>query len=204
MFTGIIETTAEILERTGEGLVLARPKTFTNLEIGASICVSGTCLSIVGFDEEMMAFDIMPETWARTKLGTLHRGDKVNLERSMTADGRFEGHIVQGHIEGVAEVLQNGDDLGGSSSQASQTWVLSVQVPRELMPAIIFKGSIAIDGVSLTVAELEDDICSVALIPHTLEMTTLKSLKPGDKVNIETDMFLRGLHHMMMLRLAGK
>lgn len=197
MFTGIIETKAKILERTLDGLVLERPKSFTDLQIGASIAVSGTCLSVVGMDDEMMSFDVVDETWARTKLGGLHRGDFVNLERSMAASARFEGHVVQGHVEGVGAVLANGEMEGAG-------WILSIDLPRELVSSVIHKGSIAIDGVSLTVASLEDTVCSIALIPHTLSLTTLGLLKGGDSVNVETDMFLRGLHHMLMLRLADK
>ena len=198
MFTGIIETTAEMLEKSDDGLVLKRPAGFSDLKRGASICVSGACLSVVGIDDDMMSFDVVEETWNRTKLGGLKKGDKVNLERSMRADARFEGHIVQGHVEGVATVVANGGTVDGGG------WILSIEIPSAILPAVIFKGSIAIDGVSLTVAGIEDSVCSIALIPHTLEMTTLGALQPGDMVNIETDMFLRGLHHMLMLRLAQK
>lgn len=198
MFTGIVETKAKILERTPDGLVLARPKTFSDLKRGDSISVSGTCLSVVGMDDEMMAFDVVEETWSKTKLGALHRDDFVNVERSMPANGRFEGHIVQGHVEGVATVLANGDEGHGAG------WLLVLEMPGHLLPAVIFKGSISVDGVSLTVAALNEHLCTIALIPHTLQETTLGALKPGDAVNIETDMFLRGLHHMLMLRLANK
>jgi riboflavin synthase len=196
MFTGIIETTAKILEKTPDGLTLERPASFGDITIGASIAVAGTCLSVVGMDETMMAFDVVDETWNRTKLGGLKVGDSVNLERSMSATARFEGHIVQGHVEGVGTVLSNGDTDNG--------WMLAIEIPKDLLPAIIFKGSIAIDGVSLTVASIDDNVCSIALIPHTLQITTFGKLAPGDKVNIETDMFLRGLHHMLMLRLKEK
>lgn len=194
MFTGIVETTTPILEKTDEGLVLARPDTFSDLKMGSSICVSGACLSVVGMDEQMMAFDVVPETWKKTKLGSLSEKDHVNLERSMRGDDRFEGHIVQGHVEGVGEVIANGE-MGGE-------WLLHIQVPKELLPMVIPKGSIAIDGVSLTVADIEGGICTIALIPHTLSVTTLGSLKQGHLVNLETDMFLRGLERMMMMRLG--
>jgi riboflavin synthase len=196
MFTGIVETTAKVLEKTAEGLTLERPKSFTDLTIGCSIAVAGTCLSVVGMDEGMMAFDVVEETWNKTKLGGLKVGDRVNVERSMAATARFEGHVVQGHIEGVGTVLTNADTDNG--------WMLSIEMPGDLVPAIISKGSIAIDGVSLTVANVNEHICSIALIPHTLEITTLGKLKGGDLVNVETDMFLRGLHHMLMLRMNKK
>jgi len=188
---------AKVLEKTNEGLVLERPHTYDDIKIGTSICVSGVCLSVVGMDETMMAFDVVAETWARTKLGDLKEGDTVNLERSLAAGGRFEGHVVQGHIEGVGTVVNNGNMSEGG-------WLLSIEVPEDLVPSVIFKGSIAIDGVSLTVASVEEGICSIALIPHTLEVTTLGKLRPGDKVNLETDVFLRALHHMMMLKLKEK
>jgi riboflavin synthase len=196
MFTGIIETKVKVLEKTAEGLTLERPKTFTDLTIGCSIAVSGTCLSVVGMDHEMMAFDVVEETWKRTKLGDLKVGDSVNVERSMAATARFEGHVVQGHVEGVGTVLANGETDNG--------WMLLFEVPGDILPAIIHKGSIAVDGASLTVAAVEDNVVSIALIPHTLEITTFGELKAGDRVNVETDMFLRGLHHMLMLRLKEK
>jgi riboflavin synthase len=196
MFTGIVETTARVLEKTAEGLTLERPNAFTDLTIGCSIAVAGACLSVVGMDEDMMAFDVMQETWNRTKLGTLEVGDSVNVERAMSATARFEGHVVQGHIEGVGAVVANGETDNG--------WMLLFEVPDDILPAIIYKGSIAVEGVSLTVAAIEENVCSIGLIPHTLTVTTLGNLKPGDQVNIETDMFLRGLHHMLMLRLKEK
>lgn len=184
MFTGIIETTAAVLQKTATGLTLERPASFTDIKEGASIAVSGVCLSVVQFDEASMRFDVVEETWKRTKLGSLTVGDRVNLERSMRADGRFEGHIVQGHIEGVGTVVQPGTEI-------------SIRIPSELVPMVVYKGSIALDGVSLTVARVEGDICTIALIPHTLEVTTFGALKEGDSVNIETDILGRYAYAML-------
>lgn len=183
MFTGIVETTGKVLERTNRGIRIERPAAFTDLAIGGSISVAGVCLSLTGIDP--MTFDIVPETFARTTLGRVKAGDHVNLERSLSASGRFEGHVVQGHVEGVGTVV----DVPTSDN----AWCLTLAIPPPLLPCVIHKGSIAIDGVSLTVAAVTDDRCTVALIPHTLAITTLGHLRLGDGVNIETDVFLRAL-----------
>jgi len=183
MFTGIVETMAKVLQKTDEGLVLERPKIFTDIKIGSSICVFGACLSIVALDKKTMRFDIVPETWRRTKLGDLRIGDRVNLERSLRADARFEGHVVQGHVEGTSG--QWGVIRGKNGVR------FTVTIPEALLPFVVEKGSIAIDGVSLTVAKMEGNQCTIALIPHTLEVTTLGSLKEGERVNIETDVMGR-------------
>lgn len=189
MFTGIVETTAKVLQKTDSGLALERPKTFTDITIGSSICVSGACLSVVAFDKKTMRFDVVSETWKRTKLGDLRVGGHVNLERSLRADARFEGHVVQGHIEGTGLITHY--------SLLDTQALLTLKIPKGLLPFVVEKGSIAIDGVSLTVAKMDGDRCTIALIPHTLEMTTFGSLKEGDRVNIETDVMGRYLWHMV-------
>lgn len=183
MFTGIIEATAEILERTDQSLTIARPKAFDDLKIGASIAISGVCLSIVDMDSKYMTFDVIPTTWSKTKLGTLKKGDLVNLERAMPASGRFDGHVVQGHCEGMAtikKIQKDGDDVG-----------IELSYPDALKPYIVAHGSITLDGVSLTVSARTDDSFSVSLIPHTLAQTTFSQFKAGDTVNIETDIIGR-------------
>ncbi len=180
MFTGLVEATAVILQKTTSGLVIERPASFDDGKEGMSICVSGACLSITIFDQNSLSFDVVEETWARTKLGTLKAGDRVNLERSLRPSDRFDGHIVQGHVEGVATVrtVERGEN---------QT-VVWLELPTKLARFVVAKGSLCIDGVSLTVAERKDQqYCSVALIPHTLTHTTLGTIKEGDTVNIETD-----------------
>jgi riboflavin synthase len=134
-----------------------------------------------------MSFDVVPETWAKTKLGALKVEDRVNLERALRADGRFDGHVVQGHIEGTAEVV--------SVSPEGEGVRMTLHIPLELVPFVVPKGSIALDGVSLTVAQAKSSECSVALIPTTLRETTLGGLEAGDTINIETDIFLRALLH---------
>ncbi len=184
MFTGIIEATATILESAQNKLVLARPVLFDDIKLGSSIAVSGACLSVVAFDDQSMTFDVIDETLRKTKLGDLKSRDLVNLERSLKASDRFEGHIVQGHIEGVATI----SDLQRESGSGT---LMTIELPSDLASFVIAKGSIAIDGVSLTVAKKEGNRCTVALIPHTLSITTLGQLQTGDRINIETDILGR-------------
>lgn len=328
MFTGIVESMAKVLENTGHQLLVERPAMFDDIKLGASISVSGVCLSIVSFDASTMGFDVIDETLSKTKLGSLKAGDHVNLERAMLAGARLDGHIVQGHIEGEGEVMSiasipqplspgekgekrhkrigrnilywmrgmrknpteaeaflwralRHDSLGvrfrrqysvggrildfycpehhlaleidggyhkrhkiliqdherdaflkeeyqlrtlrftneevlhsltstlqkikeaikhapppseegvGVEENTKQNTTLAIRVPRKLIHSISSKGSIAIDGVSLTVASIDHDVCTVALIPHTLANTTLGNLKKGDPVNLETDILLR-------------
>ncbi len=180
MFTGIIEATAQVLKNADGTLILERPAMFDDIKLGSSICVSGVCLSIVEFDDKSMRFDVVAETMRKTKLGDLKIGDAVNLERAMKADGRFEGHVVQGHVEGTATV-----------KELNAQHELKIELPVEFEAFVVQKGSITIDGVSLTVANIADTLCTVALIPHTLSITTLGTLKSGDRVNIETDILGR-------------
>ncbi len=187
MFTGIIEATAEVLARDDHSIIIARPRGFDDLKLGSSIAISGVCLTVVKMDEASLIFDVVPETFAKSAMGKLKKGDCVNLERAMRADGRFDGHVVQGHIEGVGEVTKIDAQTSGL--------MLSLRVPSALLPFIIPKGSITLDGVSLTVASVDKDIVTVALIPETLKRTTFGDRKPGDQVNIETDIFMRALLH---------
>lgn len=179
MFTGIVETTAAVLERTESRLTLARPSSFIDIKLGSSIAVNGVCLTVVDLQSDSFAFDVVGETWRRTNLGDLLVGNAVNLERAMPANGRFEGHVVQGHVEGVATVKEWKDD--GAWKQ------LVLELPDALLPYIVEKGSIALDGVSLTVAGLRGNEVTIALIPHTLKITSLGLRRPGDAINVETD-----------------
>ena len=193
MFTGIIEAVAVIKEVNKRGLIVGRPESFDDIRIGSSICVSGACLSVVGLDSDTLQFDVVEETGDRTKLGLLNVGDKVNLERAMKVSDRFEGHIVQGHVEAVGIVM--------SDKWKIENGKLIITVPNGLLSYITTKGSIAIDGVSLTVASIEGNEVTVALIPHTLENTTLGLLNKGGKVNIETDVLVR---HAKQILVAQK
>lgn len=188
MFTGIVETTVSVLQKSDQDLLLMRPKIFNDIKVGSSIAVSGVCLSVVELQGASMRFQIVPETWRCTNLGALKEGERVNLERSLRADGRFEGHVVQGHVEGVGEILSITDTALGKE--------MSVRLPRDLLPCVVPKGCIALDGVSLTVARIADDVCTVALIPQTLAITTFGDRRVGQRVNGETDILLRGLKHL--------
>ena len=182
MFTGIIEATAAVLAHSNGKLELQRPQLFDDVSIGSSIAVSGVCLSIVKLDDATMTFDVIPETYSKTTLESLQQRDRVNLERAMKADARLDGHIVQGHVEGVGTVLEV-DQTSGVT--------VTIQLPDDLRSPVVAQGSIAIDGVSLTVASIEDGRCAIALIPHTLEHTTLGTLHVRDSVNVETDVLVR-------------
>jgi len=191
VFTGIIEAVGTVLGKNPAGLRITRPASFADLRACASIAVAGACLTVTAADAQGMEFAVMPETWKCTTLGRLAVGSGVNLERAMRADGRFEGHIVQGHVEGVGRIT--------SAVAEKEDVRLTVELPDELRPFVVPKGSIAIDGVSLTVAalHLRGGTCTVALIPYTLEHTTLGALEAGDYVNVETDVLVRAIHAMM-------
>ncbi len=199
MFTGIIEATAKVLERGSStrgsplGLTIERPKSFTDLKIGSSICVSGVCLSVVKLTKASMQFDVVPETLKKSRLGKLKKGERVNLERAMKAGERLDGHVVQGHVEGTGRVK--------SVKRKEKSAEIIIHFPRPTAAgralftfhSIVPKGSIAIDGVSLTIAKVNSKEVTIALIPHTMKNTTLGSLKKGDRVNVETDMLGRYL-----------
>lgn len=192
MFTGIVETTAEILRKTDTDLIIARPERFDDLTIGSSVAVNGACLTVVAFDGASMTFNLVPETWNRTNLGDHAPGDRVNLERSLAASGRFEGHVVQGHVEGTAVISDLEEKDGGVT--------LTLELPEALMPFVVPKGGIAVDGISLTVVSAHGNSCTIALIPHTLEITNLRHRQPGDRVNIETDVLGRYLLNFLSKR----
>jgi riboflavin synthase len=180
MFTGIIEQIGMVVGATdGEGALAIVAPLLVGLDIGASVAVNGVCLTIVESTSDGARFDVVPETRSRSTLGGFEHGDQVNLELPMAADGRFDGHMVQGHVDGMGEVI--------SLRQGEDGVVLTIAPPPELLDQIVEKGSITVDGVSLTVARVGQYRFDVALIPHTLEVTTLGSLTPGDSVNLETD-----------------
>jgi len=195
MFTGIVEERGEVLAMAGHRLTVACRVVPTDSDIGASIAVNGVCLTVVGNDGASLAFDLSEETIDRTSLRRLAEGHAVNLERPVTLAARLGGHIVQGHVDGVGEVqrVEPGED-GGS--------VIRFHIPDDLMRYVIEKGSISIDGISLTVASLHPDGVSVAVIPHTLAVTTLGEAAPGDPVNLEVDMIAKYLERLMEGRTA--
>jgi riboflavin synthase len=183
MFTGLIEAVGIVsdVSRTSSGLTLTiRTELASELNEGESIAVNGVCLTATIRDTEGWSADIGPETARITTLGGVVQGQRINLERAMRADGRFGGHFVQGHVDGVGIVDAIRPD-------GDAHWI-AVRIPAELEPFVIVKGSIAIDGVSLTVAGLERTMLRVMIIPFTWARTTLSSLRAGDRVNLECDM----------------
>jgi len=180
MFTGIVEEAGRVVRRQGSRLVVRATVTREGMELGSSLAVNGVCLTAVEVDGEHLAFDLGPETLARSALGDLDAGDRVNLERPMRLNGFVGGHLVLGHVDGVGLVTVYETD--GETARIRFEW----QDPA-LAPLLIPKGSVAVDGVSLTVAALDDRAFEVMVIPHTLERTTLGSLKPGRRVNLEMD-----------------
>ena len=185
MFTGIVEETAEILavDVTEEGRRLRLSTTFDGLEVGQSISVSGACLTVENFDAEWFEVFTATETIERTYLGDLAVGDIVNLERALPADGRFDGHFVQGHVDATATVTD--------SMRLGDDWEFAFSLPGDLAPYVVEKGSITVDGISLTVASHEEDEFAVAIIPETYEITSLSKKSVGDPVHLEVDVIAK-------------
>ncbi len=184
MFTGIVEELGEIISIThGEKsarLSVKCPLVSSDASLGDSIAINGCCLTVIEIGENMLSFDAVPETLRCTNLGDLKPGDLVNLERPMMLNGRLGGHFVQGHIDGVGKIH--------SVVKEDNALVISIEIEKELQKYLISKGSITVDGISLTVAKLEDYGFSVWIIPHTSHVTTMGRRHPGDRVNIECDM----------------
>jgi riboflavin synthase len=199
MFTGIIDEVGKVvkIEQRGENrrITIEAERTPKELATGHSVSVSGVCLTALNIKPKSFCADLAPETWARTSFSRMHAGALVNLELPMKADGRFGGHIVQGHVDGVGKLIEL-ERIAGS-----ENWWLHIEIPSEIEKYTVFKGSIAIEGISLTVAKLERNrsafTCKIAIIPHTIEMTNLKSLKPGDPVNLEADLIAKYVEKMM-------
>jgi riboflavin synthase len=195
MFTGIVEEVGRItgIDQRGENrrITIAAQRAPKELKTGDSVAVSGVCLTALEIKAESFCADLAPETWVRTSFSRIHDGALVNLELPMKADGRFGGHIMQGHVDGVGELIAL------ERIANSENWWLRIELPRDVEKYTVYKGSIAIEGISLTVAKLKGRICTVAIIPHTVEMTNLNSLKPGDPVNLEADVLAKYVEKMM-------
>jgi riboflavin synthase len=195
MFTGIIEEVGRVVAVKAEGqrrrLAISCAKVLPDLKVGDSVSVSGVCLTAVEITAGAFSADLAQETWLRTSFSRLKPGALMNLELPMRANGRFDGHVVQGHVDGTGTVtsferIPDGND-----------YLLSINVPSELTRYIVAKGSLTIEGISLTVAEVEGTQVRVAIIPHTAEVTNLRSLKPGDQVNLEVDVMAKYVEKMI-------
>src|SRR6202790_2595514 len=195
MFTGIVEEVGKVarIEQRGENrrITVAAGNLPKELKTGDSISVSGVCLTALNIKPGSFCADLAPETWTRTSFSRIREGALVNLELSMKADGRFGGHIVQGHVDGIGKLIAL------ERIADSENWWLRIELPHDVEKYTVFKGSIYIEGISLTVAKLAGGICTVAIIPHTVEMTNLNSLKPGDPVNLEADLIAKYVEKMM-------
>ncbi|HEY5685327.1 MAG TPA: riboflavin synthase [Acidimicrobiia bacterium] len=183
MFTGIVEDVGTIVslsgDASGRGVTIRSDLVSGDLPVGASVAVAGVCLTATAVAGDTFSVDVVAETLEKTNLGRLRIGDGVNLERAMPAEGRFDGHIVQGHVDGLGRVLASEPEGIGRR--------LTIEVPRSMLRWIVAKGSLTVDGVSLTVADLGEVTVEIALIPHTLDATTLGRLRQGDEVNLEGD-----------------
>ncbi|HEX2858490.1 MAG TPA: riboflavin synthase [Propionibacteriaceae bacterium] len=196
MFTGIVEElgTVTAIERTADAAVLRieGPLVVSDAEHGGSISVNGVCLTVVEHDERTFSVDVMAETLHRSSLGDLTPGARVNLERAMAASSRFGGHVVQGHVDGTARVL---------ARTPGERWeVVRIELPADLARYVVEKGSITVDGVSLTVSAIGPDWFEVSLIPTTLDLTTLGHKQPGDVVNLEVDVLAKYVERLLAAR----
>lgn len=193
MFTGLVAElgTVEKLAQQGNSfhLTVAAAKVMQNLKIGDSVAVNGVCLTVVRLGDASFTADVMPETVRLTNIGLLHAGDRVNLERTLRLCDGLDGHIVSGHVEGLGVIASRRPD--------GIAMVVTITTPAELLKYIIKKGSIAIDGISLTVTEVTETSFSVSLIPHTAKETTLGFKDVGAKVNLETDIIAKYVERML-------
>jgi riboflavin synthase len=195
MFTGIVEEVGRVahIKQNGENrrITISAERIPKELHTGDSISVSGVCLTAVDIKSNSFCADLAPETWTRTSFSRLREGALVNLELPMKADRRFGGHIVQGHVDGVGKLISF-DRIANS-----ENYWLKIELPSDIERYTVFKGSITIEGISLTVARLDRNHCTIAIIPHTVEMTNLHSFKPGDPVNLEADLIAKYVEKMM-------
>jgi riboflavin synthase len=200
MFTGIIEELGHVASIEADGqqrrLTVASSKLVKELKQGDSISVSGVCLTAVNISKSSFTCDLAQETWLRTSFSRLKPNASVNLELPMRANGRFDGHVVQGHVDGIGRVMSFEPVPDGND------YILLINVPSELMRYIVAKGSLAIEGISLTVAAIDGTNVRVATIPHTAEVTNLRSLESGDPVNLEVDVIAKYVEKMIGAQTA--
>jgi riboflavin synthase len=185
MFTGIVEELGRVRSRDGGRFTFEAALVLEDAKIGDSIAVNGCCLTVVESGDGWWSADAVDETLSRTNLGDLQPGDPVNFERPVRASDRLGGHIVQGHVDAVGEIIEPAPNL-------------KVSLPRDLSRYVVEKGSITVDGCSLTVVEALDDAFTIALIPHTTDVTTLGSKRAGDKVNLEVDLVAKYVERLLL------
>ncbi len=193
MFTGIIEEVGNVKEinqgKESLHIKVEAKDILSDVQLGDSISVNGVCLTVTSFTETEFDMDVMPETFNDTALRQLKIGSKVNLERAMSANGRFGGHFVSGHVDGVGKIVKR--------DSRDNAEYFQIQVDPELAKFMMMKGSVSVDGTSLTIFGLEDDTFTISLIPHTQDATILTMKNVGDEVNIECDMLLKYIHQLI-------
>jgi riboflavin synthase len=197
MFTGIVEATGTVrsVTATDDGRRLRISHDFDGLQHGQSISVSGVCLTVERYDDDTFEVFLASETVAKTYLGTVEAGDAVNLERALAADGRFDGHLVQGHVDTTATVE--------AVERLGEDWRYTFSLPHDVRQYVVSKGSVAIDGISLTVAARRADTFDVAIIPTTYDLTALSEREPGDPIHIEVDVVAKYVESMLDGYLDG-
>ena len=194
MFTGLVEEVGRVLERDGARLVVSADRVLEDTSLGASVAINGACLTVVERGPGRLRFDMGPETLARTALADLAAGDPVNLERPMRLGGLVGGHLVQGHVDGVGHVV--------ALTRQAETARLTIEWRDDaLAPLLIPQGSVTVDGVSLTVARLNERDFEIMIIPHTLAETTLGALRKGQRVNLEMDMIGKYVQRILQVQL---
>ncbi|HUX60208.1 MAG TPA: riboflavin synthase [Ignavibacteriaceae bacterium] len=196
MFTGLVEEIGKVEDKIPEGLgyrlIISASKVLEDLEIGSSISVNGTCLTVVKLEKNTFSVEAIEETLKKTNLGELKTGGKVNLERSLKADARLGGHFVLGHIDTTGKIL----DI----KELTNSHFIKISFPKEFRQYLIYVGSIAIDGVSMTVAELSEGDFSIGIIPHTWDETIFSTRKKGDTVNLEFDVLGKYVERIMLAK----
>ena len=183
MFTGIVEEVGTVAEISNNGMTVRAEKVLSDLKLGDSIAVNGACLTAVSIEDSRFSVDLSPETMRRTSLGALSAGGVVNLERALSASDRMGGHIVQGHVDGTGRVTSTKED--------GDSVIYRVRAPSRMMPYIVEKGFIAVDGISLTVVKVGTSSFTLAVIPYTLRNTNLQTLSVGTRVNLEADILAK-------------
>jgi riboflavin synthase len=188
MFTGIVEEIGIVKETSRDRLALQAYKVLEGTKVGDSISVNGVCLTIVSLENRGFSVNVMPETLRCTNLGRLHYSDQVNLERALVLEGRLDGHLVLGHVDDTGEVM--------NVTSEETAHIMRISAPAKLMPYIVDKGFIAVDGVSLTIVDLDDFSFVVSLVAYTMENTTLGMKRPGDVVNLEADIIAKYVENL--------